>query len=646
MCKTQKRYRVLLMPMIFAGLIFFCNPVYNQTRSDSDATVRIPNSVLLDIWKNSYILSDDTLFKLPSFIIPETFVDTDKSRSFFDSLKIFASKNALTRKIYDVVITSHGKSGTGKITGSSDASYLAFSGKKIRKIIVQRLNVFGTDINNPGRFDTRKVDNLLNRIHVNTRENIIRKSLLFSVGDTISPLKLSDNERILRQLSYIEDARITPIPVSEDEVDILVLTKDVYSFGGAYDYGGLKKGDVTVFEKNIFGTGHEFGLEMPFDDKLSNSPGFGAHYLVNNISKTFMKLKLYYYYGLGVKTYGFNLSRDLISSSTKYAFGISIRQMYTTEDLDTLPLPAPLKYNLQDYWLSRAFLINKESVSRIILGIRYTNNNVFDHPLILPDSYQRLQNYKIFLGSAALSIQKYYKSNLIYGYGRTEDIPYGGLIRFTAGSEVSEFTKRTYFGSEAAMGKLVNRFGYFYTSAGIGTYFNGSRTEQGLFSLHFKYFSDLLNFGNGRIRNFINIEYTRGFGRYTDEYLAFKNENGFSGFRNDSVIGNKRLCFNVESVLFSRAYLYGFRFAFFGFADFSYLSGSNQWLGNGYGLSAIGLGVRIRNDNLVFNTLQLRFGYFPNPPDYSRINWLIVSGEQLLRPNNFDSGPPSVIPYR
>ena len=107
--------------------------------------------------------------------------------------------------------------------------------------------------------------------------------------------------------------------------------------------------------------------------------------------------------------------------------------MYTSEDLDTMPVPAPLKYNLQDYWLSRSFLINKESVSRIIIGTRYTINNVFERPLISPESYYNLQRYKILLGSAALSIQKYTKTNLIYSYGRTEDIPYGALLKFTAG---------------------------------------------------------------------------------------------------------------------------------------------------------------------------------------------------------------------
>jgi hypothetical protein len=31
---------------------------------------------------------------------------------------------------------------------------------------------------------------------------------------------------------------------------------------------------------------------------------------------------------------------------------------------------------------------------------------------------------------------------------------------------------------------------------------------------------------------------------------------------------------------------------------------------------------------------------------YSRINYVTVSGEQLLKPNNFDAGKPVVLPFR
>jgi hypothetical protein len=160
------------------------------------------------------------------------------------------------------------------------------------------------------------------------------------------------------------------------------------------------------------------------------------------------------------------------------------------------------------------------------------------------------------------------------------------------------------------------------------------------------YFSNLISVGTSKVRNFVNFDYTRGFDRNTDEFLVFDNGNGFSGIKNDSIRGKQRLAVSLESVLFSPLNVYGFRFAFFGFADLTLLSGSNEVFGSGYSLSGLGLGIRIRNDNLIFNTFQIRLGFFPNPPMYSDINHIIISGEQLLKPSNFEPGPPSVLPYR
>jgi hypothetical protein len=359
-----------------------------------------------------------------------------------------------------------------------------------------------------------------------------------------------------------------------------------------------------------------------------------------------VNLASYYFDGLGEKTYGFDLSRKLISSSTKYAGNISIREMFTSDDLDSLAVPAPVKYNLQDYWLLRSFLLDAKSVMRLILGARYTNNNVFSHPFILPDSYHYLQQYKIFLGSVSYSVQKYYKASLVYGYGRTEDIPYGLLYNITLGKEINEFKKRYYMATSISVGESLKSLGYFYSSAGFGTYINEGQTEQGILSLRTNFISNLAFLGRYRIRNFVNVDYTRGFDRYTDEFLDYNRENGFSGFRNDSTGNSQRLSFSFESVLFSPVNFYGFRFAVFGFADAGFLFGTNEFVGSGDFLTAIGMGIRIRNDNLIFNTFQIRLGFFPNLPEYSKINPLIVSGQQLLKPYNFEPGQLSVIPFR
>ncbi|OFY60112.1 MAG: hypothetical protein A2V50_07205 [Bacteroidetes bacterium RBG_19FT_COMBO_42_10] len=645
MLRLNEKYRRSVGPFFLLAFLCFNSNIRSQVPTGYDTLNLINPDESADPREIRPFFISDINLMIPDIPLPSGIISSDKAPLFYDSLKAKASRKLITKKLYDILIVSHEPSSRKEISGSSEASYKIFSGRKIRNIEVRRLGVFGSSITMPLSSSPDKIEKLLNATHVNTNEHIIRKNLLFSEGDTLSPLILSDNERILRQLPYIDDSRIIVIPVSDEDVDIVVVTKDIYSLGASFKYSSITKGSVSLFEKNIFGMGHEFRINMPYDSDLPDSPGFGVEYNIDNIARSFTNIGLYYFDGLGKKTYGINLDRRLVSSTTRYAFGISIRKMYTTEDLDTLPEPVPLKYNLQDYWFSRSFLLNKESVSRLILGARFTNNDVWNHPFILPESYHQLQKYRMYLVSAAFTFQKYYKTNLIYGYGRTEDIPYGGLINLIAGKEYSEFKQRIYAGAEISLGQSIKSIGYFYASAGISTFFNDDHTEQGLFLLRTSFISNLSYLGRYRIRNFIKADYTRGFDRYYDEDLTFTRADGFTGFSNDSVGGRQRLAVNLESVLFSPVNFYGFRFAFFGFADLGFLFGTNEFVQQGEVLSSIGLGIRIRNDNFVFNTLQVRLGYFPNLPDYSRVNYILVSGEQLLKPDIFDPGPPSLLPY-
>lgn len=640
------RYTIYIKPFLILALtIFFFQPLHSQIPVRQDTLIKVPRGSFLLYRNIKKFLPRDTVIAVSPSLLPVLSLHGDKTMAFYDSLKAKASRSSFTRALFDLVIVSPDSVNKKKTNSNSLENYTEYSGKIIRNIHIQTVNVFGSDINNPAYSNPTGAEKLLNKTHFNTNENIIRKYLLFMTGDTLSPLKLSDNERIIRQLPFIEDARILVVPISEKEADIVVITRDVYSLGGDFSYRSKKNGTVSLFDKNIFGIGHEFGLSIPYSSGAYESPGIGLNYNIYNIRKSFVNMNLNYSHALGTRKYGISLTKDLISSTTKYAGGISVSQTFTSDIPATLPKQT-LKYNYQDYWIMRSFLIDKESVTRIITGIRYINNNPYQRPLINPDSYLKLQRYMFFVGSLSLSVQKYYKTRLLYSYGRTEDVPYGMMLRISAGSELGEFKRRTYAGLDFSFGRSMENVGYFYGSTGVGSYFRGRLTEQGVLLLRLKYFSNLVYLGGYKFRNFVNIDYTRGFDRYSDDFLVIPKVNGFSGLRNDSLRGSQRAILSLESVVFSPRNYLGFKIALFGFSDFAYITGTREATFRGGYLSGIGLGVRIRNDNLVFNTFQIRIGFFPHPPLYSSISRVIVSSEQLLRPANFDPGPPDKIPYR
>ncbi|MGQ9619866.1 MAG: hypothetical protein ACUVTX_02640 [Bacteroidales bacterium] len=632
--------------LLTASLLMVSEIIHSQPGSVRDTIIKITAGSFLQIDNKNFFIRNDTSIKMPSSLINVSATGDNRTIAFYDSLKSKAAKSRFTRILYNLVIVSPDPVNPQKITQKSDENFIRYSGFKIRTITITQTGVFGGNIYNPAAFNPNRLEKFLNSTHINTNEKVLRRYLLFREGDTISPLVITDNERILRQLPYIDDARIIIAPVSENEADIIIITKDIYSLGGDFTYRAPNKGSVWIYDNNILGMGHEMKIEIPYSSTSSDSPGLGINYRINNIAKSFINLGLRYYDGLGKNTYGFNFNRPLLSSETKHAFGIDIYKTVTTHDLDTLPIPEPLKYTFQDYWFLRSFMVDRRSVSRIIGGIRYINNNVYQKPDISPDIYYSLQRYRLYLASLSFSMQKYYKTSFIYSYGRTEDIPYGTLIRITSGIEDNEFKKRIYLGTDASIGISAWNLGYFYLSAAAGTFFNEGKTEQGLFSYSMKYLSNLIIAGRQMIRNFVHLNYTSGIDRYRDEYLKILKEDAFSSFSNDSLRGTKRFNIGIESVIFNPVNFYGFRFAFFTFADIIAMGGTRINSDNRLMLGGLGLGLRIRNDNLVFRTFQIRLGYFPYLPAYSEVNTITISGEQLLRPGNFDPGPPGLIPYR
>ena len=566
--------------------------------------------------------------------------------AFYDTLRVRAEKKRLTRLLYDIIVVTPPSGNNVKENLGSTRPFIQYEGMVIRRREIMRLNAFGTEIDDPLVYSPGKFEKILNATYKKTRSSILGKYMLFKEGDTISSLKMSDNERLLRELSFIEDARILIIPAGENQVDVLVVIRETYPLGIELRLDDFDRGKVTMLNRNFAGFGHEWDISIPYRFDEYRYPGIGTRYAIKNIAHTFSNLEFDFSDGLGTNTMGGLFRRGFISSETKYAWSASVRMTNTTEDLDTMLIPVPLRYTQQDYWVARSFLLDRKNVTRLIFSGRYLNNNVFNRPVIENNSYYRLQKYQLFMGSLALSKQKFITTSLIYSYGRTEDIPYGYLLEADAGREINEFKGRTYFGFRASYGNIFNRFGYIYSGLSFSTFYNHNATEQGMLQFKVRYFTPLIHSGRSQIRTFVNLYYTRGFNRYSDEYLYLKSSDLVRGFVNDSINGNHRIVISLEPVLFTPRPLYGFRFALFTFADAGFLIKGNIHEGEYYNVTGFGIGVRIRNDQLIINTIQIRFGIYPNSPPFSESSWISVKGIEKLRPPGFDPGPPGVIPYR
>jgi outer membrane protein assembly factor BamA len=99
---------------------------------------------------------------------------------------------------------------------------------------------------------------LLNVLHIQTRQSVIRRQLLFRSGERVSLRVIEETERLLRANSYLYDVVIRPVAFRNGVVDIEVRTRDTWSLqpGASFSRGGGENtSGLSLEEKNFLGTG-------------------------------------------------------------------------------------------------------------------------------------------------------------------------------------------------------------------------------------------------------------------------------------------------------------------------------------------------------------------------------------------------------
>ena len=104
---------------------------------------------------------------------------------------------------------------------------------------------------------------IANKIHVRTREQVIRRELLFAPGEPLNHERLEQTERNLRALAFLRDARIEAVPAENGDgeveaVNVRVTTWDAWSLTPHIDFehvDGRALWDFGVSEDNLLGLG-------------------------------------------------------------------------------------------------------------------------------------------------------------------------------------------------------------------------------------------------------------------------------------------------------------------------------------------------------------------------------------------------------
>ncbi|MDO3381852.1 hypothetical protein [Gilvimarinus algae] len=200
-------------------------------------------------------------------------------------------------------------------------------GRVINNIRYMRIGVF--DENNPD--ENNSLYRFLNKLHINTKEYVIATQILFAEGDTLDPDEIHETERLLRRRGYLTGAFIVPERICEGSVDLVVVTRDSWSFEieGSFSHsGGDSSSGIGLSDDNILGTGTSFSIGYEQDEERR---GIRYSLSTDHILSSRWATRIAYADNSDGENVIFELQRPFFSRHTPWAAGVLYQDVTESE---------------------------------------------------------------------------------------------------------------------------------------------------------------------------------------------------------------------------------------------------------------------------------------------------------------------------
>jgi hypothetical protein len=563
-----------------------------------------------------------------------------------DSTKKKLSLRSIARDVYKNFVVTDKPSDDSTFFQRSEQSYRPYAGKGIRRIIIRNLS-FSENVLDTSRSFISSITRVADNLQSNTKDYIIKQLLFVRKGQVLDPYRLADNERFLRDQNFIKDARILVRPVAgdPDSVDVVVRVRDVFSWGARVDASGISDFRVSLYDANLFGRAQRLEYSVLYDNGRHPVLGSEIRYRKTSIAGSFVNVEAAYTtinrgISLGEeneKAWFVKLDRPLYTPNAHFAGGLEVSEN-TSHNVFQKPdsLYRDYKYRLSDVWGGYNIGVRKQEAyrednrRRQFVALRYFNQHFVNKP-VLPAFDARYTNKEYLLGQYTWYKINFYRTNYIYGFGRTEDVPVGMMRKITSGPVRVDSLRRWYVGWEYNHWLVDKKANYWNYTVALGTNLYKKELQDNSAFLNISWFSRLFTFQKFKLRQFADISYAGIFNHKVYEPLYINNGFGLDDFNTDSIIGLQRITAGAETHMFTRWKILGFNIGFFIFSKASLISPTEGNLLKGLFYPSVGGGVRARNENLVFGTIECRLTWFPRTAyDVNNIT-LKVSGNLRVR---------------
>ena len=578
-------------------------------------------------------------------------VSAQEKDSLYIKIEEFSDKRKSTKFLHRFIFRREADSVSVQ-SKTEEFSQKSFDGKIIRNIDIQTIDPFGYKTSDKNG-DAKWYDRLADRVHIDSKKSTISKYLLFKKGEEYNAQKLSESERLLRVMQFVNRVNISIIDSTstKDSIDVMVKVLDSWSLKPNLSFSGSTIG-VGITEENFLGLGHEISFEYQDDFKEKQNHLFGS-YKAYNLYGTFINAGI-----LAEKDFlkneriSFSATRDFFSPLTRWAGGISFeyfmrKVLMPVENSDVFPEVQIKVYN-QDLWGGYQFPVfkGKDEISRniAVLG-RFQNYQYKDRPII--DDQNFFSTYTSFLASASYIERKFSMKRNIFRYNLPEDIPYGKSFGLTGGLLKRNSKITPYAGISSAYGSFIN-WGYVSVKAQYGRFFNEATENSDSFRLEGTYFTNLQNWKFAKVRHFFSPTFAWGSELYNTTYkdrINISAQEEFPAYSGD-FIGTKKLILRYQTQFFIDKTWKNFHFSPYSIVALGWLSKPNQEIFKSKMNSKFGLGILIDNPYLVFNRIQLSFVYYPSVPfDYKPVFEFNNYRNDKLPFNNFSTNIPHFVNF-
>lgn len=501
----------------------------------------------------------------------------------------------------------------------SDAYFEKYEGKIIKEILYNQVEVLDGNVYDTTKTSTTGFGRFLNKTYAPTKKLVLENNTRFKKFQPINSRIFSDNERIIRNLPYVEEAKIYVIPVAinSDSVNVIVVTKDKYPIGVSIDVNDYNYFEVEPYTRNFLGLGHRVGANFIYKGDADQKFGYGLSYFEDNILGTFTNGEIRYLNSHKAENFYTRFEKPFVSTDTKFGGEIGY-EILSTSRISSHYLPDSVMDNENDFtvrtidtWLGYSIFVRSD-ITKPFFNVagRYYSEVYTKRPGITSENNFSFHDKYTYLGAVSYQQVSFLETTKLLNFGIIEYVPMGFNVGVTGGWQKTSYYKRPYVGMHVNYSKLLKKTGIFSVILDAGTYIRNTKIEDAVAGVKFSYISPIIPVLRYELRNIFTFSFNTIMSPLYLNKITF--EKGLNGLEETELYGNGTLLVKYQPILYTPYEVLGFNFALKPFIDLGWISQSKFFESPKHFYSVYGIGASVKNESLIFPATNISVGYHPN----------------------------------